>query len=324
MAKNILVLSCDFRETRAALIEDGIIAELHIERKGRQSSTVGNVYLGKVTRVLPGLQAAFIDIGQERAAFLHVEDLIRPDDFDEYLAGGRKLARSNEETAVGESEDEAEAVVAEAEGAEAAAAATAGEAGEAASTTDATAPAEAAVISGPASASEGAPVSLPPQNDLETTVAYGSWPESQPGRPRNGAAKLDRALAAEADGAPSSEPVTSPRRARSSAPPRIVAPAAAPALRSQPEGSVAVPAASPSVHDLVPPAEGSGEELLVSGTSVDAFESGHSLHSAPTLDELPDDEDDDLDGDADLDDEEDDDDDEETEVSGLPDATPSG
>src|SRR3954469_18185211 len=117
MAKNILVLSCDFRETRAALIEDGIIAELHIERKGRQSSTVGNVYLGKVTRVLPGLQAAFIDIGQERAAFLHVEDLIRPDDFDEYLAGGRKLARSNEETAVGESEDEDEAVVAEGEAA---------------------------------------------------------------------------------------------------------------------------------------------------------------------------------------------------------------
>jgi len=108
MAKNILVLSCDFRETRAALIEDGIIAELHIERKGRQSSTVGNVYLGKVTRVLPGLQAAFIDIGQERAAFLHVEDLIRPDDFDEYLAGGRKLARGKED-GQGNGEDESDA-----------------------------------------------------------------------------------------------------------------------------------------------------------------------------------------------------------------------
>src|SRR3954468_4677646 len=123
MAKNILVISCDIRETRAALIENGIIAELHIERKGRQSSTVGNVYLGKVTRVLPGLQAAFIDIGQERAAFLHVEDLIRPDDFDEYLAGGRKLARSNEETAVGESEDEEEARSEESEHTEGAAAA---------------------------------------------------------------------------------------------------------------------------------------------------------------------------------------------------------
>src|SRR5512143_3376092 len=102
MAKNILVISCDIRETRAALIENGIIAELHIERKGRQSHTGGNVYLGKVTRVLLGLQAAFIDIGQERAAFLHVEDLIRPDDFDEYLAGGRKLARTQDETNVGE------------------------------------------------------------------------------------------------------------------------------------------------------------------------------------------------------------------------------
>src|SRR5688572_9669910 len=110
MAKNILVISCDFRETRAALIESGIIAELHIERKGRQSSTVGNVYLGKVTRVLPGLQAAFIDIGQERAAFLHVEDLIRPDDFDEYLAGGRKLARGEGSpgAAVEEGADEGE------------------------------------------------------------------------------------------------------------------------------------------------------------------------------------------------------------------------
>ncbi|HVJ90086.1 MAG TPA: hypothetical protein VM580_09810, partial [Labilithrix sp.] len=115
MAKNILVISCDFRETRAALIENGIIAELHIERKGRQSGTVGNVYLGKVTRVLPGLQAAFVDIGQERAAFLHVEDLIRPDDFDEYLAGGRKLARGEEgiaaeaESGEGESDVDAEA-----------------------------------------------------------------------------------------------------------------------------------------------------------------------------------------------------------------------
>src|SRR4029079_6746600 len=115
MAKNILVISCDIRETRAALIENGIIAELHIERKGRQSSTVGNVYLGKVTRVLPGLQAAFIDIGQERASFLHVEDLIRPDDFDEYLAGGRKLARSQEGGRQGDEGDEDEVVEDEAE-----------------------------------------------------------------------------------------------------------------------------------------------------------------------------------------------------------------
>jgi ribonuclease G len=94
MAKNILVISCEIAETRVALIEGGIIAELHIERSGSQprGGTVGDICLGKVTRVLPGLQAAFVDIGLERAAFLHVEDLIRPDDFETYLAGGRKHA----------------------------------------------------------------------------------------------------------------------------------------------------------------------------------------------------------------------------------------
>jgi ribonuclease G len=97
MAKNILVISVEAKETRVALIENGIIAELHIERAGnKDAGSVGDVVLGKVTRVLPGLQAAFIDIGQERAAFLHVEDLIRPTDFDAYLAGGKKAAKDDE------------------------------------------------------------------------------------------------------------------------------------------------------------------------------------------------------------------------------------
>ena len=85
MARNLIVINVDFKETRVALIEEGVIAELQIERAAHRS-TVGNVVLGRVTRVLPGMQAAFIDVGQERAAFLHVEDLIRPDDFDAYLA----------------------------------------------------------------------------------------------------------------------------------------------------------------------------------------------------------------------------------------------
>jgi ribonuclease G len=89
MAKNLLVINVDLRETRVALIEEGIIAELHVERANTRS-TLGNIVLGKVTRVLPGMQAAFIDIGQERAAFLHVEDLIRPDDFEAYLTGGKR------------------------------------------------------------------------------------------------------------------------------------------------------------------------------------------------------------------------------------------
>jgi ribonuclease G len=88
MPRNTLVINCDIRETRVALIEEGIIAELQIERAAARG-TVGNIVLGKVTRVLPGMQAAFIDVGMDRAAFLHVEDLIRPDDFEAYLTGGR-------------------------------------------------------------------------------------------------------------------------------------------------------------------------------------------------------------------------------------------
>ena len=117
MAKNILLISCDIAETRVALIEGGIIAELHIERGGTQprGGTVGDICLGKVTRVLPGLQAAFVDVGLERAAFLHVEDLIRPDDFEAYLAGGRKHALGAGEAAT---EAPAAADVAAAEAAE--------------------------------------------------------------------------------------------------------------------------------------------------------------------------------------------------------------
>ncbi|MCU0691138.1 MAG: Rne/Rng family ribonuclease [Polyangiaceae bacterium] len=85
MPNNLLVINVEFGETRVALIENGIIAELQVERT-QQRTTVGDIYLGRVTRVLPGMQAAFVDIGQERAAFLHVEDLIRPEDFERYIS----------------------------------------------------------------------------------------------------------------------------------------------------------------------------------------------------------------------------------------------
>lgn len=79
MAQNILLINVDIGETRVAVIEQGILAELYVERASERSS-VGNVYLGKVTRVLPGMQAAFVDIGLERAAFLHVEDVMPAQD----------------------------------------------------------------------------------------------------------------------------------------------------------------------------------------------------------------------------------------------------
>ena len=63
------------QETRVAVVEHGSVQELHVERT-LERGLVGNVYLGKVTRVLPGMQSAFVDIGLERAAFLHVADLV--------------------------------------------------------------------------------------------------------------------------------------------------------------------------------------------------------------------------------------------------------
>ncbi len=62
------------QETRVAVVEHGAVQEMHVER-ALERGLVGNVYLGKVARVLPGMQSAFIDIGLERAAFLHVADV---------------------------------------------------------------------------------------------------------------------------------------------------------------------------------------------------------------------------------------------------------
>jgi ribonuclease G len=64
------------RETRVAVVENGMLQEVHIER-GSQRGYVGNIYKGKVQRVMPGMQAAFVDIGLDRAAFLHASDIVR-------------------------------------------------------------------------------------------------------------------------------------------------------------------------------------------------------------------------------------------------------
>ncbi|MFN3580240.1 MAG: ribonuclease G [Pseudomonas sp.] len=61
-------------ETRVALVENGVLQEVHIERTLRRG-IVGNIYKGKVVRVLPGMQAAFVDIGLERAAFIHASEV---------------------------------------------------------------------------------------------------------------------------------------------------------------------------------------------------------------------------------------------------------
>ncbi|WP_369933400.1 ribonuclease G [Xanthomonas tesorieronis] len=76
MSQEILV-NVTPRETRVAVIENGMLQELHIER-GWRRGVVGNIYKGRVQRVMPGMQAAFVEVGLERAAFLHANDVVRP------------------------------------------------------------------------------------------------------------------------------------------------------------------------------------------------------------------------------------------------------
>src|SRR5580700_8793264 len=75
--QNMLVVNAEGPETRVAVVEDGALAEFFVERK-RDRGMVGNIYRGKVTRVLPGMQAAFVDLGPkvERDAFLYVADVL--------------------------------------------------------------------------------------------------------------------------------------------------------------------------------------------------------------------------------------------------------
>jgi ribonuclease G len=72
-----IIVNVTPRETRAALVENGVVQELFLERASCRGLT-GNLYRGRVSRVLPGMQAAFVDIGLARTAFLHASDIARP------------------------------------------------------------------------------------------------------------------------------------------------------------------------------------------------------------------------------------------------------
>jgi ribonuclease G len=84
---SLLVINADGPETRVALVEDGLLGELYIERK-RERGIAGNIYKGRVERVLPGMQAAFVNIGAEKSAYLHVSDVRgTPDDLKRLFSG---------------------------------------------------------------------------------------------------------------------------------------------------------------------------------------------------------------------------------------------
>ena len=85
--KREILISGSPRETRVAILEDDRLVELLVDRPDARRS-VGDIYLGKVEAVLPGIQAAFVNIGAEKSAFLHASDLIESDD-DEDEPGER-------------------------------------------------------------------------------------------------------------------------------------------------------------------------------------------------------------------------------------------
>jgi len=70
-----LIINYRPHETRVALLENGTLVEFQVERGAQGAGLLGNIYLGQVIRVLPGMQAAFVDIGLEKAAFLYVDDV---------------------------------------------------------------------------------------------------------------------------------------------------------------------------------------------------------------------------------------------------------
>src|SRR5579883_2381066 len=81
-----LVISATPHETRVAILEDGQLCEIYIERE-KEFALVGSIYKGRVTRVLPGMQSAFVDIGLDSDAFLYVGDFLENlEDYDHVVA----------------------------------------------------------------------------------------------------------------------------------------------------------------------------------------------------------------------------------------------
>ena len=106
--KREILINGSQRETRVAILEDDRLVELLVDRPDHRRS-VGDIYLGRVEAVLPGIQAAFVDVGLEKSAFLHASDLLEPEEDEEPRrgAGGLGRFRSGPGTAVEEAEEPA-------------------------------------------------------------------------------------------------------------------------------------------------------------------------------------------------------------------------
>ncbi len=102
LRKEEILINVTPNEVRAALLENGVLQEVHVERASRRG-VISNIYKGRVSRVLPGMQAAFIDIGLPRTAFLHASDIVSLQNSDvsnDNLPGIRELVKEGEDVLV--------------------------------------------------------------------------------------------------------------------------------------------------------------------------------------------------------------------------------
>jgi ribonuclease G len=109
-----MIISSNGHETRVAILEDDLVAEIFVERE-RNRGVVGNVYKGRVSKVLPGMQSSFVDVGLERDGFLYVSDVVSPadlfDDEDDEDDGPEKTQEKSKRAGRGRGESRGAAQV---------------------------------------------------------------------------------------------------------------------------------------------------------------------------------------------------------------------
>ncbi|MCA1635850.1 MAG: ribonuclease, partial [Acidobacteria bacterium] len=104
-----LIVSVNGREKKIAIVENGRVTEFYIERGESEQGIVGNIYKGRVMRVLPGMQSAFVDIGLERDAFLYVSDFFdEEEEFERIVVDKKKTEGADDETATRAAADRVE------------------------------------------------------------------------------------------------------------------------------------------------------------------------------------------------------------------------
>src|SRR5215467_3433946 len=92
-----MIISVNGREKKIAIVEDDVVTEFYVERGDENQGIVGNIYKGRVMKVLPGMQSAFVDIGLERDSFLYVSDFFdEEDDIEGAILEGQSEAEARE------------------------------------------------------------------------------------------------------------------------------------------------------------------------------------------------------------------------------------